>query len=338
MSALFLFLGKTIFHNNKIILKNKSKGGRIMIETVVSTGLPVDEKLVVQKNRLQPEQINGNEKRITIVTGIHGDELEGQYVCYELIKRIRENKKCLKGIVDVFPAFNPLGIDSLTRGIPVFDLDMNCIFPGNYEGGMMEQVAAQLIDDIIGSDLCIDLHSSNVFLMEIPQVRMSEKMVEQLLPLARLSNVDFIWIHDSVTVLESTLAHSLNYMGVPTLAIEMGTGMRITKAYGEQVLAGIFCLMKELGVWEGPISEVKEPIISTQREVNYINAAASGVFIPEVLHGSNVKKGACIGRIISALSGDVEEDIMAPCDGLIFTLREHPIVSTGSLITRILGE
>ena len=58
-----------------------------MVETVVSIGLAVDEKMIIKKNRIQPANLNGNEKRICIVTGLHGDELEGQYVCYELIKK-----------------------------------------------------------------------------------------------------------------------------------------------------------------------------------------------------------------------------------------------------------
>lgn len=64
-----------------------------MIETVVSVELPVDEHLVVKKNRLQPDCLTGKEKRICIITGTHGDELEGQYVCYELIKRIEAEKE-----------------------------------------------------------------------------------------------------------------------------------------------------------------------------------------------------------------------------------------------------
>ena len=60
-----------------------------MIENVVSIELPVDEKLLIQKNRMEPLEMTGSEKRITIVTGTHGDELEGQFVCYEILRRIR---------------------------------------------------------------------------------------------------------------------------------------------------------------------------------------------------------------------------------------------------------
>ena len=96
-----------------------------MIETVVSVGYPVDETLNIRKNRLTPVKgLSGGEKRISIVTGTHGDELEGQYVCYALQQRIREHPECLAGIVDVYPALNPLGIDSITRVRPGHEPDL----------------------------------------------------------------------------------------------------------------------------------------------------------------------------------------------------------------------
>lgn len=308
-----------------------------MIEEVVSVGLPVDENIIIKKNSIRPEILNGNEKRICIVTGTHGDELEGQYVCYELIRRINMEKDKLKGIVDIYPALNPLGIDSITRGIPMFDLDMNRIFPGNEGGAMAEYIASKIIKDIEGADFCIDVHSSNIFLKEIPQVRVSEETAEVLIPYAKKLNVDFIWVHASATVLESTLAHSLNVRGVKTLVVEMGVGMRITKEYCNNLVDGIFALMKSEGIWEGETIEPKEPIISTDGEVGFINAECSGVFVPCVEHWEDVKKDEHIGDILSPIEGKVLYQVKAPCDGMLFTLREYPIVYEGSLIGRVLG-
>ena len=45
-----------------------------MIETVTKVDLPVDESLRILKNRIQ----RGEGKRISIVTGTHGDELAGR--------------------------------------------------------------------------------------------------------------------------------------------------------------------------------------------------------------------------------------------------------------------
>lgn len=309
-----------------------------MIETVASVGLPIDEKLMIQKNRLVPVNgLSGNEKRISIVTGTHGDELEGQYVCYELQRRIKENIECLTGIVDVYPAINPLGIDSITRGIPGFDLDMNRIFPGLENGSMPEYIASKIMDDLSGSAAVVDIHASNIFLEEIPQVRINELSRDTLVPLAKHLNVDYIWVHSSATVLESTLAYSLNVIGTPTLVVEMGVGMRITKKFGDQLTDGILALMKELGIWNGDVITPKEPIISEDGEVSFINAGKSGVFVPCVGHWKNVKKDGHIGDILNPLTGEINERILAPTDGIVFTLREYPIVNEGSLIARILA-
>lgn len=311
-----------------------------MIETVVSMGLPIDESLIIKKNRIIPQTgLTGNEKRISIVTGVHGDELEGQYVCYELNRIIKENIDKLTGIVDIYPALNPLGVDSITRSVPGFDMDMNRLFPGALDGNMTEYMSAQIIEDIVGSDACVDIHASNIYLTEIPQIRVNELSKEKLVPLAKELNVDFVWIHGAATVLEATLAHSLNSRGVPTLVVEMGVGMRITREYCDQLVDGIFNLMAKLGIWQGEVKVPRTPIISEDPDdVTYFNASTAGLFVPSVKHWQNLKKGDEIGRIVNPLTGDVLDTIIAPVNGILFTIREYPIVDEGSLMGRMLRE
>ena len=61
-----------------------------------------------------------------------------------------------------------------------------------------------------GAALVVDIHASNVYLREIPQVRIARAFEAKLVPLARRMNLDLIWVHEAVTVLENTIAHSLN--------------------------------------------------------------------------------------------------------------------------------
>ena len=308
-----------------------------MIETIAQVQMPVDEKLSIRRQRLRADAKKDSGNRICIVTGIHGDELEGQYVCYETGRRILENPHYLTGTVDIYPALNPFGIDSVTRGIPAFDLDMNRIFPGRKDGDMNEYLAAEILHDMEGAGLCLDIHASNIYLTEIPQIRINELFKETLLPYAKLSNVDFIWVHGASTVLESTFAHSLNSRGVPTLVVEMGVGMRITKEYGDQLVDGIFSLMKELGIWSGPVDRVRTPVVSERADdVCFLNAPVSGVFLKQKSHNSMVKKGECIGVIINPLTLEPACEIRAPESGLLFTIREYPIVDEGSLMGRII--
>ena len=48
-----------------------------MIERIVEMELPAGEKLIIEKNRIQGERLRPDAARLAIVTGSHGDELEG---------------------------------------------------------------------------------------------------------------------------------------------------------------------------------------------------------------------------------------------------------------------
>lgn len=137
-------------------------------------------------------------------------------------------------------------------------------------------------------------------------------------------------------MLEATFAHSLNMIGTPVLVVEMGVGMRMTKEYCKQLVDGIFVEMKDLGMWQGEVITPKDPLIFTDGEVHYLNAGYAGIFLPTVEHLTNVKKGDKIGEILDPLESVVKEELYSECDGILFTLREYPVVSEGSLIGRIL--
>lgn len=309
-----------------------------MVKTVFSIGLSTGESLMIKKNRLEGNGSGGKGKRIAIVSGVHGDELEGQYVCYEIIRRIKEKPEHLNGIVDVYPALNPIGVAESTRMIPKLEMDMNRMFPGDEQGAAFDRVAAAVIRDLDGADLCIDVHASNRFVKEIPQVRTCEEFADKLIPYARHMNVDMVWTNATETVHEATLAHSMNIKGVPTLVVEMGLGMRINRNYGKQVADGIFNLLYEIGVWSEKPGHIQYPVLSTDGEVEFIRAECSGVFIPLIGHNHYVRKGDKIGEIVTPIEGTVEKEIIAGKDGLVFTLREYPMVNEGALLARILTD
>ena len=148
--------------------------------------------------------------------------------------------------------------------------------------------------------------------------------------------MDFIWVHEAATVLESTLAHSLNIIGTKTLVVEMGVGMRINHDCCEQLIEGILNLLSSMQMWHDNIErKVNTPVLSVGDSVSFINAEKSGIFITDSHVNSNVKKGQRIGMIVSSLTGEILEDVIAPVDGLMFTLRAYPVVYEGSLLARI---
>lgn len=307
-----------------------------MIENIVTVKLNVDEELTIKKNTLRGANAE-NGKRIAIVTGIHGDELEGQYICYQLVKKITANMANLKGTVEIYPAVNPLGMESVSRAFPMTGLDMNRVFPGSDIGSIAENIAKRLVEDIKGADMCVDVHSSNIFIREIPQVRIRPENSDRLMKYAKMLNTDLVWVHESGAVGDGSLAESLIAEDVPALVVEMGVGQRIDLEYCDQLLHGIFNLMHNMGVWTEEEHGISHPMISTDGAVHVIHSSGSGIFIPTAEHNMWLAKGSVIGEIVTPITGTVEQEITAPVDGVIFSLREYPIVYGGSVIARMLS-
>jgi uncharacterized protein len=309
-------------------------------DDIVSLALPYREMLHVQRTSF----IGGTGPRVAVIAGIHGDELEGLFVCHRLaawLEQLAEaHPHALRGRVDLVPALNPLGIDTLERFVPVFDADLNRNFPGDRDGLLPQRIAAGAMAALEGAALVIDIHASNIYLREIPQVRINQDFADTLVPLAEGMNLDLIWLHGAVTVLEATIAHSLNSTGTPCLVVEMGVGMRITPVFTEQLLVGIVNVWRSLGVVAPdlelpPISHT--PLVADDSNVHYLNAATSGLFIPDIEHWMTVRRGQTLGRIVSPLHGGTLAAVQSPVDGILFTLREYPAVYEGSLMARIMA-
>ena len=306
-----------------------------MIETVMTAQMPVGLPIKIKKNRLEPDYIREDMPRLSIVAGVHGDELQGLYICYELIRRIKEEREHLRGIVDIYPCVTPMALEIRKRNAPGA-LDMNAMFPGSRHGHTIEYMAAEVVADLMGSDFCIDIHSSDIFIREIPQIRVPENAGKKVTELAQKSGIPVLWMNsNSSSVWEGSLAYSLRRKGIPNVVIESGIALKIDYDYCKKVLDGVFRMMKELDIFDGEVSPTKKTVTVKKNDVDVVHCNASGIFIPKAQIGSYVREGQMIGSIVRPILGAEIEEITVPCDGMIFSLREYPAVCEGELLARI---
>jgi predicted deacylase len=309
------------------------------VETILSLRLPYEETL-----NLQRSVYNGGEgPRVAITAGLHGDELEGLYVCHRLAAWLEElaqnHPLALLGRVELYPGLNPLGLNTLQRAVPIYDSDLNRSFPGYADGLLPQRIAAATLAHLQGSTLVIDVHASNPYMSEMPQVRISQGFSDVLLPLARRLNLEIVWKQrQAVTSLETTLAHSLNHRGVPCLGIKMGGGTGLTPTFCEQLIAGVLNLWQDLGVLD-PDLELMEPLhqalVIDDDHVYHLNAITSGLFVSTVENGTTVTANHLLGRIVSPFAGHPLAEVRSPVAGKLITLRRHPAIYEGSLLARI---
>ncbi len=61
----------------------------------------------------------------------------------------------MKGIVEIYPALNPLGVTPYPGGIPMFDLDMTDFSREAVRRIRSRTWAAKIVEDIAGADVCV---------------------------------------------------------------------------------------------------------------------------------------------------------------------------------------
>ena len=280
------------------------------------------------------------------MAGLHGDELEGIYLCSRLIRYLCELKKnqpqAIKGTIHIYPAVNPQAIGDATRLWPFFNQDMNRQFGGRAGASLPAHVSHRLLEDILScSDFAVDFHAGNLHLREAPQIRIIRKFDKKLIPLARQCNVDLIWVHPMAKIFETTLSYNLNRRKIPTLVIEAGTGLRLTAAAGDQIFSGTLNLLYHIGVLEpgmnGPPA-VKNPLLAGPEQIVAVNAKHPGLFVSRAALGQNIQQGEPVGEMVDPCHGSVLEEVKSPASGFVFTLRELPLAYSGAVLARIAME
>lgn len=284
-----------------------------------------------------------NGRRAVFISGVHGDELEAIFALTLFAKALGDllerDPGVLLGAVDLMPAANVQAVGSLVRGWPVYGgLDMNRTFPGNATGVLPLQYASQLLDAVGDATVAVDVHASNIYLYEMLQVRMLDEFAPALLPLAAASGVDVAWIHGSATVLETTLSYNLNRRGVPTLVIEAGIGLRADREIADRIVEGLLSLLAETGVLAPAFRKnYRPPMQANDKNVFFVNAPAPGMFVPTCKVGQRVGTGEVLGQVLDVYTGKIVATVVSPLSGLLFTMREIPLVHEGSLLVRMVA-
>ncbi len=314
-------------------------------ETIFRLDLPLHDEMRLEAYRIGPE--NGH-PRVGILAGIHGDEWNGPYLAYLLLRRLAEmeSRGQVLGRITIVPAGNPLGINLGSRYWPFDGSNLNGLFPGYDQGETTQRIAAAIFQTLSDSDYCVDLHAANEHVKEIPQVRLFEGS-HAFAPLARSFGLDLIWRRATTSPLvKSFFSYQIGRLGIPTFVVPFGTGRRLNRFYAERAFRGVLSFLEEVeAIRPAPggriLSEasLSRGLLREEEEVQGVVARASGLFVMETELGTRVRRGERIGSLVDPLE---PESPPAPVDaeiaGLLTMIRVSPLSYEGSLLARIARE
>lgn len=267
---------------------------------------------------------------LLLVSGIHGDELNGVEIIRELISQ--KFTKPTAGMVISIPTVNIFGFIKQTREFPD-GKDLNRMFPGSEKGSLASIFAHHLMTEIIPhADYCIDFHTGGARRFNSSQIRIS-KGYDELTTLAKVFNPRFIVYAGER---EKSFREVATKAGKKVMLFEGGKSHDFNQRITQRGVTGTMRLMQYLGMRDFSTElagkEYPPPIVI--RESEWIRARQGGLFRFFIKDGAKVEKGQVVGTI-SDPYGKHEFKVKIPHSGHIIGLNHAPVVYKGDALMHL---
>lgn len=274
---------------------------------------------------------------VSILGGVHGDELEGVAAARILMRRCSAG--LLAGGVRIVDVANPSAFSVRTRRSPADGGDLARTFPGRADGSLTERIAEVLHRQVLTeSDLLIDLHSAgSAYAMPlfVGCLGGADRVAQQAIAAAAAFAAPLGWIHDEIGPGRSISAASED--GIPAIYVEGGGGAALTHTDLLGYVHGSWRVLSMLGVLDSPPSAVADTrwIRGGDGDVDaMLSTAVDGWCVTSVCVGETVRLGQPLAAVIDD-RGEIVEEFTAHRDGTVMMLRRLAEVTAGDGIVMI---
>ena len=282
---------------------------------------------------------------VSIVAGIHGNHLNGIYLCSQLIRFLdsvetgNEPDYHLNGRIKVIPAMNLPAIQEGNRLWSFDDMDMDLAFPGNDQGEITERTASVVYQHTKDSQYGLILNNGDNHYEDAPHLvclnpdGLTKDFARSLgpqnarepknSPTFRLCLYNQ-WLEQNMTSLVLS-AGKPSHLNIP-LCATLFPGLVNSLLWTDTLI-------------HNQKKPKKYPVRFNSRDnEQFIFAGSGGFFLPLVQPGSNVKKGQKIGEVVDLYSGAIHESPLAQSSGHVITLRNYPVVYQKEVLAVILDK
>lgn len=264
--------------------------------------------------------------RLAVVAGVHGDELEGVRAIHALSETI--DCEHFAGTLLLAPIVNLPAFTHRTRRGAFDGVDLNRVFPGRQDGSISERLAYTLVHTVLrDTQLVISLHGLGVYGTLLPWM----EFVDIPGPVGQASHAaarafgfaDLM----PLPLLPGVLIAALAQRGIPAIEGEIGGQGMIDAANWQRYTTGVMNVMRHLGM----LADTAPVVDSRYWELQWISAAAGGLFVRAVSLGEQVLNGQTLGAIVDPFGHAIAE-VVASCDGVVGAYQTFASVYPGEPI------
>ena len=259
-----------------------------------------------------------------VSAAIHGDELNGVEIIRRLLKR--KALKSIRGTLLAIPIVNVHGFIDQSRYLPD-RRDLNRSFPGSPKGSIAARLANTFLKEIVlKSQFGIDLHTGAIDRANLPQIRAN--LDDPRVPdLAQAFGAPVVV---NATLRDGSLRACAAGHDIPVMIYEAGEALRFDELSIRAGIRGILAVMRQLGMLPPLKRKSANPVV-TARATSWVRAPTSGIVSGAVPLGTRIKENDRLALISDPL-GELEENVLAPFDGIVIGSSRLPLAHEGDAL------
>ena len=279
---------------------------------------------------------------LLLVGGTHGDEFEGPAAILRLVHGLDPAR--LRGRILALPAFNAPAVAASSRTSPLDGQNLNRAFPGDPRGGPTAMLADFLDAGLLPlCDAALDLHSggrASVFAPCALPTRTADKALAAAnMDLARAFGLPLIWrlgAHNDARSVNSAAERA----GVPMIAAELGGGGGCDPAITEAAEAGIYNVLRHLGMLEGSAAPPPpQRVVEIADPLDSLHAPAAGLYDRALAAGQDVRAGDDAGLFHHIAEPErPPRPLTVPASGMVLAHVNRGLVQRGELLALIVRD
>ncbi len=280
-------------------------------------------------------------KALAVVGALRGDELEQQFTCATLIKRLTELEA--NGALNpnyeilVIPSVNPSSMNIGKRFWSMDNTDINRMFPGYDKGETTQRIAAALFEQVKDYEYGIQLASYYIPGEFVPHVRMLDTGFQAERE-ASYFGLPYVFIK-GVTPYDTTLLN-YNWQIWETKAFSVYTGHtdKLDLSNVDTGLTAILRFMINMGILATSVRPGFQSESIT--DANFVTLATkfSGILRKYKGARDSVYKGCILAEVLNPYDASVLEQIISPINGVVFFSQERSLVIEGARAFQLIEE
>lgn len=268
---------------------------------------------------------------VALIGGVHGCEYSSIAAVTRFMNELSVDE--LGGSITAVPL---VSMQSFRRRLPFVAAEdgknLNRCFPGTYEGTYTDALARSIFDELIApADVLIDLHGGDLVEALEPFTIYDASPVEETAhALAVAFDLPYVVREEPDAGLAGMTCSAAAGAGIPAIIAEAGGCGLLDPVAVELLVEGVGNALRSLEMLPGPV-RAPRPDMRLVGAFDWLRCRRAGFWEAAVGAGEEVAEGRLLGRVTS-LFGDVQEEILAPRDGVVLFLTTSASVSDDGLL------